>query len=171
MYRGKLRVPTTSRLLSGIPDGEAGVRVTLGHMVALKKTYRTHPTIRALAMRIIRRCPSKDALCEARSIHEFVKRRVRYCHDIVDVETLQTPVVTLELGQGDCDDSSLLLAALAESVGIRARFVAMGFSSRRGFSHVMAELQVYGNWLAGECTEQWELGEQRATPIKRIVEG
>lgn len=164
-----IRIPSTSQLFSGLPNGAEGVRATLTLMCQLKRIYRVNPKIRALSMRLIRDVEAKDTAGEAAALHAFVRDNIRYCRDVVDVETVQTPVITLELGQGDCDDSSLLLATMAESVGIRSRFMAMGFG--KNYSHVMAQLDVGGRWLAAECTEPWELGEQRGTPKVKMTMG
>ena len=73
------------------------------------------------------------------------------------METLHTPEKLLELRQGDCDDKSLLLLGLLESLGHTARFKAVGFM-RGFFSHVLVEVLIDGQWVSAETTEPVPLG-------------
>ncbi len=53
----------------------------------------------------------------SKKLHRFVRDNIRYIKDIRDVETVAYPDITLQQGQGDCDDKSVLLASLLESIG------------------------------------------------------
>jgi Transglutaminase-like superfamily len=66
-----------------------------------------------------------------------VRDQIRYTSDVVDTETLQPPALTLSRGYGDCDDQSMLLAALLMSIGIPAVFCAIA-THGGPFSHVMS---------------------------------
>lgn len=97
-------------------------------------------------------------MCEARSIHAWVKQNIKYVRDVADVETVQTPDVTLRDRVGDCDDHSVLMAALLQSVGHRARFVAVRFVVGAPFAHVFTETDVGPYWRAAETTEDHPFG-------------
>jgi len=125
-------------------------------MSGLVKEYKKALPIRTLALQLVKRNGQKDWLGEVRKIQEFVRDRIRYVKDIRGVETLQTPVKTLEFGQGDCDDKSTLVAALLESIGHPTRFVAVGFSGQ--FAHVLVETKIGNKWIAVETTEPVGLG-------------
>jgi len=126
-------------------------------MRAFVNQYKTAPEIRELALQLTRNLPQKAFSEEVRAIAEFVKNRIRYTRDINGVETVQSPLKTLEYGAGDCDDKATLLAALLESVGCETRFHALGFS-RGDVSHVLLECEINGQWVALETTEPVAMG-------------
>lgn len=136
--------------LGAIPEGDAGVKATLQIMVSVvRKTKATLPIV-TLARTIVKSCPAKDYVCEATALQQYVQRTIRYTRDINDVEQIQFPEQTLSMGTGDCDDMSILLAALAESVGFPSRFAAIGLSGQ-GFSHVLTQLMIPGSgWVSAE---------------------
>lgn len=119
--------------------------------------YKTHPTIRELALRLTRNLPQKDYASEQRVLWDYVKNNIRYVRDIHEVETVQTPLKTLEYGAGDCDDKSSLLACLLESLGHPTRFYAMGFRAGN-LCHVMVESLLNGRWVPLETTEPVSIG-------------
>ncbi len=131
-----------------LPSGQAGIAATLKVMVKLAREYKKDPGVREVATRLVRNLPQYDVMAEVRALHAFVRDGIRYTGDIRGVETVQTPKATLELGVGDCDDKSLLLAALLESINRPARFVAVGINGGP-FSHVLTETRVgrVGRWL------------------------
>lgn len=88
--------------------------------------------------------------------------------DIRGVETLHTPEVLLKQQAGDCDDKSVLLAALLESIGHVTRFVAVGFLPGV-YSHVLVEVLLGGEWVPLETTEPVEVGWYPANVRERMV--
>lgn len=143
--------PTTTRTV-WVPEGEKGTRAALATMASYARQYRTDWRIRRLAMELIRYIPEKDYLAEATKLHTFVRDYIRYTRDIRDVETIATPLETLRYGQGDCDDKAVLLATLLESIGIQARYCAVG-KMPGAWSHVLTQAFVNGKWLSLETTE------------------
>lgn len=146
-----------TRQLSGIPDGKQGVIATLKAMRSIVKQYKTAIPVRTLAVALTNGNRQKDWLAEVKALHAFVRDKIRYVRDVVDVETLQTPDITLKTGAGDCDDKSMLLAAMLESIGHPTRFVAIGFQPDE-FSHVYVESRVGNKWLPLETTEPVHIG-------------
>lgn len=148
---------STVATLSLIPEGVAGIRETLKAMTAIVRSYKKSMPVRNMAITLIAGCQQKDWACEVKSVHAFVRDRVRYVNDITDVETVQTPDITLQNRAGDCDDKSTLLAALLESIGHPTRFVAIGFEPAI-YSHVYVETRIGDNWIPLETTEPVEAG-------------
>lgn len=148
---------STVATLSLIPEGVAGIRETLKAMTAIVRSYKKSMPVRNMAITLIAGCQQKDWACEVKSVHAFVRDRVRYVNDITDVETVQTPDITLQNRAGDCDDKSTLLAALLESIGHPTRFVAIGFEPTI-YSHVYVETRIGDNWIPLETTEPVEAG-------------
>jgi len=115
-------------------------------MVSLARTYKTDLNVRNLAVGLVQHCAPKDKPAELSVLQHFCRDQIRYVNDIDGVETIQTPVQTLKLRAGDCDDKSLLLAALAASIGFSTRFCAIGVRGG-GFSHVMMQARMGEGWL------------------------
>jgi transglutaminase-like putative cysteine protease len=157
--------------LLGIPDGIEGVRVTLAHMARLVREWRHRPELTEIARRIVGDLPEKDHVAEMVALFEFARDEIRYIRDTNGVERIQTPEYTLRERQGDCDDKAILLAALLESIGIPARFVAVGFSPDF-FEHVYIEaMPDFVEWIALDATERVNAGWAPPDPVTRINQG
>lgn len=152
----RLTTPTTATL-QAIPDGKEGIKHTLKLMRSLVRTGKTKLPVRLLALRLVERNGSKEWLKEVADLHRFVRDKIRYIKDIRGVETLHTPEKTLELRQGDCDDKSILLASLLESIGHPTRFVAVSMHGDN-YSHVLVETRIGTKWIPLETTEQVNVG-------------
>ena len=124
-----------SQLLT-IRSGDAGVTDTLKMMAQLARQYKVDPLIRQTAARAVQSCRAKDDYCEAARLQNWVRSNIRYTGDVYDVETLQTPLVTLQERYGDCDDQSTLLATMLLAIGIPAAYCAVGVNGEP-YSHVM----------------------------------
>jgi len=146
-----------TQTLQRIPDGVAGIGETLSLMTRFVREYKTNAIVRDTALSLIGHLPQKDFYGEIEVIFDFVQNDVRYTQDITDVETLQTPVVTLGNLAGDCDDKSTLLAALLESVGHPTRFQAIGLT-RTAIDHVYVETRLGADWIALDSTEPHPMG-------------
>lgn len=120
-------------------------------------------------MSIVAPVPNKAYAGEARAIKEWVRQNIRYTRDINGVETLQIPEKTLEFEQGDCDDHSILVAALLESIGHPARFRAIS-TGGSAFNHVYVETRIGPRWLSVETTENWPMGHVPPNVQKTMVE-
>lgn len=132
--------------LGSIPSGDAGVAATLKIMVNMVLQYRPDPTVRVTAQELVRDCPSRDSVCQIKALHQFVRDCIKYLPDVRDVETIQTPDYTLRMRSGDCDDHSVLMAALCESIGKQTRFLAVGIRGE-GFSHVSSQVLLGTRWV------------------------
>ena len=156
--------------LHGIPSGKDGVRSTLRIMAELVRRYKTHPLIRELALSIVKSLPGRNYMGEAAAIQRYVQNHIRYVRDVHGVETLQTPVKTLQLGQGDCDDQSILTATLLQAIGHPMRFLAIGTMAPDVFSHVLSETRFNSKWIPLETIHKWPPGKLPKTIMARMVE-
>lgn len=116
--------------------------------------------VRMQAERLVSGLPPRQWFAEIRALQHFVRDEIRYLRDPVNMERVATPEMTLEVRQGDCDDKATLLAALLDSIGHPARFVALAFNGE-GFSHVMVETRVANT---GNDRRDW-------LPLETILEG
>lgn len=145
--------------LLGSLTGAAGIRQTLKRMAKISKDYKTAPMIRELGLKLLRNIPEKQWRREAAQMLLYVQTTIRYTQDVQGVETLQTPIQTLRLGQGDCDDQSMLLAALLMTTGKPVKFVAIG-PEKGVYNHVLVQTRIGGHWLwADPIMRGWPLGK------------
>lgn len=128
-------------------------------MAGLTRRFRADPHIRQLATSIIAPVQAKDWMGELQAIFTYVQVNIRYTQDINGVETIQTPLATLTLGRGDCDDMATLLASLAEAAGFPTRFKAVAFDPG-AYEHVWVEAMLPDTqeWVAMDATENEPLG-------------
>ncbi len=148
MMLGRL---TPASNLSGIPDGVAGTRATLRVMSRLVKQFKVDPGINLYTLDLLRNMNVRqyDEAGEIRALQNFVRDAIAYRKDILDVETVRDPTVTLEYAAGDCDDKAVLLCTLAATVGYETEFIAIGFDGEY-FSHVMGAVRLGTRWLPCE---------------------
>jgi len=142
---------------SPLGDGVAGVFHTLETMRALVNEWRKNLEIRNTAISIIYLQPEKDEFAHVNALFEYVRDHIKYIKDINNVETISAPLKTLQSGIGDCDDQCILLATLAESVGIPSKFILAGYNDNQ-FEHVYCSLFANGVWVDCDPTENYHLG-------------
>jgi len=142
-----------------LPPGTAGTKATLDLMRQLVRRYKKTIQIRQLALTIIDRVRGhKNFTAQVQAIHAYVQDNIQFVKDINGVETLATPIKTLEYRKGDCDDQAVLVASLLESIGHPTRFVAIKMQTFGPFVHVYAETKVGRDWIPVETTERWPVG-------------
>jgi transglutaminase-like putative cysteine protease len=121
--------------------------------------------IRELALRII---PSSQWVDQIRAIQQWVQSHIRYVRDPPDQELVQTPQKTVEYAAGDCDDQSVLTAALLTAIGHPMRFVAFGFKGGE-LSHVVSQTLIGPQWVTVETIEPRPLGWEPPGITSRYV--
>lgn len=154
--------------LGVLPSGAAGISATLKIMVRLARQYKKDVGVREVAGSLVRDLPQYDKIGEIKALHAFVRDAIRYTGDIRGVETLQTPKATLELGVGDCDDKSLLLAALLLAINLPARFVAIGMNGG-DLSHVLVEVRYGKGWMPLETIRPVAAGWYPPNVTKKMI--
>lgn len=106
-----------------------------------------NPIVRLTASQIVGGGNGMDGTEQALSIRDFLENHVEFLRDPDGVEMLHGPVWQLQQIQQngvvrvDCDDVAMLSAALGKAVGLRARFVVVGFDNPKApYRHVWTEL-------------------------------
>lgn len=140
--------------LSALSPGKAGVDETVKRIAGLVRSDLLRPELRLLASRILSSAgiPSKAHLSEARALYSWVVDHIRYQKDTLGVETVQSPLSTVRIGAGDCDDMSALYAGLVSAVGLPYRFRVVGYFAD-DLSHIWPEVLVAGKWWPADTTE------------------
>lgn len=162
-------IPLTGRPVT-IRDGMPGIFQTIAVMRSLVKHWRLDPAIRQAAVSVIWLAPEKASLHEVTTLFEYVRDNVRYVRDIVNVETIATPDKTMLCRMGDCDDQTVLLASLLESVGYPTRFVVAAYSDPRVMEHVYLQVYIDGHWIDCDPTEKQALGYAPPNPLAAYIE-
>ena len=146
-------MPRTVIARRTIRTGDDGIRDTLYAMWALARQSLTSPEIRRTAVDIAAgEAPGRLAAIVT-ALDLWARDRFHFMRDPYRIEQLHRPEWMLaqmrERGKilVDCDDAALLMAALGESIGVAARFVAVAFfDPRADFSHVWTELYDGHGW-------------------------
>lgn len=156
--------------LRTIPSGTAGTRATLQIMRQLVRRYKKSVPVRQLALSIIDRVRGhKNFYDQVSAIHEYVKNNIQFVKDVNGIETLATPLKTIEYRKGDCDDQAVLIASLLESIGHPTRFIAVRPSVFGPYVHVYVETRIGSKWVPVETTEQWPMGKGPPLSMQRLV--
>jgi hypothetical protein len=91
--------------------------------------------IHQIVGKILKGVPSRDELSEIKAMFDFVRENVRYTKDVRNVETFRKPYRTIQLGYGDCDDLTMLLACLLKMIGFHCFFKVIGLQANE-FQHI-----------------------------------
>lgn len=131
-----------------IPHGDAGTAAVVREMRRVARDARHLPLVRKYAVRIVHGISGRDTKTQVDALRAFLLSHIQFLRDPAGVELLYTPERLLQIltDHGpplriDCDDVSALTAALAGAIGLRSRFVVVGFlSSSAPFSHVWTDV-------------------------------
>jgi len=143
-----VQVPVRFMTLSGGFQG-TDQTVALMSQLAMGPYGARSPKIQASAVKILKaaQVAPKDYTSEMVAIHNWVRDNIRYTRDVVGQETLYPPeYVMYQTQAGDCDDMSMLVAALCGSVGIPTRFKVIG-QTPGSYSHVYLEARPQNDWI------------------------
>jgi len=128
-------------------------------MQRLVKQGRRNPLIREFTTELVSGVAPKDFYGEAQTVFQFVQANIRYVQDINEVETLYTPwnalekIITFQSVSFDCDDYSVLLASMLESIGHPCRFMAISFEGPDDYSHVVIQTKIGDRWITADAAE------------------
>lgn len=160
--------------LGYIPKGYLGTRQTVAHIKGLIRAGAKNFSVRQKAIDILLagRVPSKDYLGEIASLFQWVQQNVRYTKDPFRVEVLHSAPRMLELRAGDCDDMTILLGAMLESIGHPVRLVLAGPDPLRSrlFTHIYLEVFYRGRWIPLDATMPFPMGWEPRTPVKEVID-
>jgi len=136
-------------------------------MVAIARKYKSDAGTLTVARQIITGCGIKDVRAQKiqtiTCIQNWVRDNIIYVPDPRDTELLQTPPQTLSIGTGDCDDKSILVATLLETLGFTTRYVAVGGSGPgwAGDEDESSESNVIAQW------QDWN--DQNPPPYSHVL--
>jgi transglutaminase-like putative cysteine protease len=139
-----------------LPAGDFGVKRTIHWMNQLARGTEgaRNPRVRELAIAIVRGQPDRDDYAQASALYYWVKSNIEFRGE--PDEVISSPLVTLQIRAGDCDDHATLMTALLRALGIEARFVtvAADASAPETFTHVYTQAWIRQSqqWLTLDTT-------------------
>ena len=104
--------------------------------------------------------PARDEKSLVRYIQLFVQNHIKFFREYP--ERWQSPLQTLALGIGDCDDKTILTASLLRTFRIPVQLVFLRFkkAGKEPYSHVYPRAEINGKWLAVETVRsEFKLGD------------
>jgi hypothetical protein len=156
-----------------IPKGYRGTERTVEHVKALIRAGAKDFYVRQKAIDILleRRVKPKDYLGEIEALFQWVQDNVRYTKDPFRVEVLHSARRMLELAAGDCDDMTILLGALLESIGHPVRLVVIGPDPLRPrfFTHIYLEARHKRRWIPLDATVSHPMGWAPQTAVRQVI--
>lgn len=162
-----------------IDSGDYGSVITLNRMKELVNDALMVPAVVERATGIVSMVPSRDYVSMAGAVRAWLARSFKFVPDPVGVELLRDPEYQLReldtrgMVLGDCDDAAILGAAMAKAVGIRASFVAVGFTPGGPLRHVFTVLTGPAagaiNWRTPVSLDVTRPPGARAQIMRRVV--
>lgn len=137
-----------------ISEGDAGTRETVRLIRGLINQGRKDIDVRRLAESLLSGYPL-DRLSQEEIVgilFDYVKENISYLNDPVDVEFIRSAPGLLSEPFGDCDDYTVLLGSLAESVGIPVGIKVIDAENDNRFHHVYPVALLPGGQLAMDAT-------------------
>lgn len=130
-----------------MPGGDFGTYFTLAAMQRLVRDDAPDPTVRRIAIDAIDGTGINDAIGHIVAIRDYLSRHVIFLRDPFGSELLHGPkllaakILTEGVVHVDCDDVAMLSAAMGKAIGLRTRFVVVGFRSQNSpYRHVWTEI-------------------------------
>lgn len=90
----------------------------------IRSYVQTNSEIKQIADKIVTlSCEKTHKVCNTKAIFYFVQQNFNYLSDPSAFEYFKTPQESFNARAGDCDDASILLSSLLQSIGLQTRFV------------------------------------------------
>lgn len=163
------RVP---RRILPMPSGDAGTARTVGAMRRLIHEGSKNQDIREIAANLAMHHATDQG--KIGSIFDFVKSKMKYVRDPLHQELVAGAAYhydtlgTLGYARGDCDDHTVMLGAMLESVGYPTRIATARMKPGEGsFDHVYIEVHDRNGWIPLDASNKKRTAGQ-APPSNRL---
>ena len=133
------------------------------------KDYTKDLKLRFLVAKLIEPCPSKAYECYIKRIVSFIRQNVKYVNDPPKLETIQSPIRTLEYGIGDCDDHTILAGTLLRIAGFPVKIALGDINGDGKYEHVFIKVLIpnKGKWITVDTTSKNPF-KPKPYPVKEI---
>jgi len=163
-----------------LPPGDAGTEETVKVMRAMAREFARSPWVRAVAASV-RKTASDDTggglnkVAELVALFAWFKRRISFCRDPRGVELVRRPDHQIQAMRGnqrtcgDCDDASVLGAAILLAMGYAPVFVTVS-RDNGDFEHVYWGVSTGpGHYIAMDPQECDAPGDEAPGVVRRKV--
>jgi hypothetical protein len=161
-------MPPLSGAMGSLPGGRETIPATMMEMWKKIADPDSQMAVYTTARHLVKNIPQKALMMEAQALFNFAQKNIRYTRDPYQIEALQTPAATLQLKTGDCDDKTILLAALLLSIGIPVKLIVGGWTKGR-YSHVWLRAGIRNCWVSMDATEPHPMGWEPHMPSRMIM--
>jgi transglutaminase-like putative cysteine protease len=165
-------IPPPVRRTMPIPSGDKGTAKTVAEMRRLIRDGSKQPKVRELAASIAMHHP--DDRGKISSIFSFVQSKMRYVRDPLHQEMLGGTDYHIDtMGsegamRGDCDDHTIMLGAMLESVGYPTRITTVRVKpGGTSYDHVYLEAFDRRGWIPLDAANKKKPAGE-APPARRI---
>lgn len=119
------------------------------------------PVVKIVADKIVSISCEGSKVCQAKAVYYFVRDNFQYVSDPNEFEYVKSARESLVAKGGDCDDASVLLMSLLESIGIPTRFVFVpGHVYVQAYLPEVLKRYKKDNWVSLDATcKNCEFGE------------
>ena len=134
--------PNNSAMALKLPQGDAGVVLTIAAMTAIVHDAVQNSAIVRDVAAALQRSASRDGRDVGEEVYWWLVQRVRFQRDPQGVEKLRTPdqmlttIHSAGFDKVDCDELATLAAALLRVMGKFPAFIVMSLQPKRPFHHV-----------------------------------
>ena len=115
----------------------------VSYIIKLIQKGRSDPRVHELAIRTVsKRCgedwciAERDYAGEVKAIFAEVRKRVRYVRDEYGADTFKAAKHTLTWAGGDCDDYSVVLGSLLQSIGYPVKLRVIRTTDSPEWNHI-----------------------------------
>lgn len=100
-------------------------------------------------------CAQRDYACEVTALWNFGVLNCRYTQDQDGEDTYQTVRASLEAGALDCDDMTILFAAMLKAIGFEEIIARVVSVQGQTWDHIYPLVKLpRGGWIAMDATER-----------------
>lgn len=148
-----------------MPGGVAGSDAVVQKAVRLILEGTSHPLVIAQRDALVANLPPRDKWAEARAIYDLAEEVIRYTDDPLPddvyefIDTIKSADWVLQQYHAagmrtaaDCVTQTILVGALARSLGTPVRLRVIGERLPLRYFHVHPELGLSGQWVAADVT-------------------
>jgi transglutaminase-like putative cysteine protease len=165
-------VDPVRRTVMPLPQGTAGTALTVGQMRKMILQGSKSSEIREVAANLAMHHDTDQGRIGA--IFDFVKTKMKYVRDPLHQEMVagadyhMGTMAGLGYARGDCDDHTVLLGAMLESVGYPTRITTARMKPGPGTDdHVYLEVNDRRNWIPLDASNK-KRGAGEEPPAQRI---
>jgi transglutaminase-like putative cysteine protease len=111
--------------------------------------------------------PERNDRALAQAILSYAQDHIKFFRE--RPERFASPIRTVLMGLGDCDDKSIFISTALRTFRIPVRLVFLRFESAESgkwVSHVYPQAKLDKQWVSMESVHKWDLGDDPAMKLR-----